>query len=259
MKPFPTEASPVFDGGLAIQNIAYLKIKALKKKMMDEHRLLLLKKKEKSKVRDVLARCRSVTLNRFFATRRSKKKKKVVKNKRLKKRKLRPWIYGRNEDERYFDTSFGQDIIDSKKKRFHMFKFNPISRKSLDLNPHKFFFYKMKKDPIYNSFLLEKVISAFATHGRHAKVRKVFYRIFLTDKYDYNIRTLYAVIGDLRPAYINVPVRMANRYYYAPIKASPMRSTMRAIRFFKKAVLSNKHEKSLEEKILAELENTFEF
>lgn len=231
---------------------------------MEDYRLLLQKKKEKSKIRDVLARCHSVTLNNFFAARRNKKikkfqQKKKIKKRGLKKRKLLPWIYGRNENERYFDTSFGQDIIDSKKKRFHMFKFNPISRKSLDLNPHKFFFYKMKKDPIYNSFLLEKVISAFATHGRHAKVRKVFYRIFLTDKYDYNIRTLYAVIGDLRPTYINVPVRMANRYYYAPIKASPMRSTMRAIRFFKKAVLSNKHEKSLEEKILAELENTFEF
>lgn len=193
---------------------------------------------------DSLVRAISITPNRIL------KKSKLV--------KVFPWKYGKNSDEKYIDVSFGQDIIDSKKRRFHMFKYNPVSQKSLDLNANKFFFHNMKRDPIYNSFLLEKVISAFATHGRRSKIRKVFYRIFLTDKHDYSISTLYAVIGALRPSHINVPVRMAARYYYAPIKASPMRSTMRAIRFFKMAVLSNTHEKSLEGKILCELEHTFE-
>lgn len=169
------------------------------------------------------------------------------------------WRYGKTADEKYIDVSFGQDIIDSKKRRFHMFKYNPVSQKSIDLNANKYFFHNMKRDPIYNSFLLEKVISAFAKHGRRSKIRNIFYRIFLTDKHDYSISTLYSVIGALRPTYINVPVRMAARYYYAPIKASPMRSTMRAIRFFKMAVMSNTHEKSLEEKILCELEYTFGF
>jgi ribosomal protein S7 len=169
------------------------------------------------------------------------------------------WNFGRNEDDRYMDASFGQDMVNSKKQRFNMFKYNPVSGKSLDLNPRKFFFYRLKKDPAYDSFLLEKIISAFSKHGRKSLVRKVFYRIFLSHKYRYNIYTLYSLIGALRPLYINVPVRMANRYYYAPIRASPMRSTMRAIRFFKMGVFANKHVSSLEAKILAELSNTFEF
>jgi len=236
-------STPLFDKGFSEskQLLAHWR-NEWRIKRKEQHRLARLRGKMPL---DSLVRPVSLTVNRVLG--------------RSKKFKPFPWKYGRNVDEKYFDTSFGQDMIDSKKRRFHMFKFNPISRKSIDLNPRKFFFYKMKKDPVYNSFLLEKIISVFSKHGRKSAVRKVFYKIFLTDKYDYNIQTLYSVIGDLRPLYINVPVRMANRYYYAPIRASPMRSTMRAIRFFKMAVLSNKHEKNLEGKILAELENTFEF
>ena len=140
-----------------------------------------------------------------------------------------------------------------------MFKYNPISRKSLDLSPNKFFFYKNRRDPIYASYLLEKIINVFSKHGRKSKVRKAFYNVFLDHKSDYDINALYSLVGALRPDYINVPVRKANRYYYAPIKSSPMRSAMRAVRFFKMAVMANKTEKSLEDKIITEFRNTYEF
>lgn len=166
---------------------------------------------------------------------------------------------GRNESEKYFDRNFSKDFVDVKKHRFHMIKYDYRTRLTTDQAPRRFFFYHLKKDPVFNSFLFEKIISSFTRHGKKEKIRKIFYRIFLTEKYGYSIQTLYWIIDTMRPSYINVPVRKGNRYYYAPIPASPLRSTLRAIRFFKMAVMAHKHEDSLEDKILLELEYIFEF
>lgn len=157
------------------------------------------------------------------------------------------------------NAEFSKDFIDNKKRRFNLFRYDPVTKITTDLAPKRFFFYHLKRDPVFDSFLFEKLISTFSRHGKKEKIRKVFYNVFLSHKTSYSMDTLYYVIDSLRPQYINVPVRAGPRYYYAPIKASPFRSTLRAIRFFKMAVLSHKDKKSLEEKILFELENIFEF
>eukprot|EP00456_Euglypha_rotunda_P053777 TRINITY_DN4342_c0_g1_i10.p1 TRINITY_DN4342_c0_g1~~TRINITY_DN4342_c0_g1_i10.p1 ORF type:complete len:463 (+),score=-28.29 TRINITY_DN4342_c0_g1_i10:192-1391(+) len=183
----------------------------------------------------------------------------LKKNKKSAQKLARHRVHGVTESERYFDTSFAKDFVDNKKRRFKLFRVDPATKITTDTRPKEFFFYTLKKDPIYDSFLLEKIISSFSKHGKKEKIRKVFYDIFLDTKAEFSIDTLYYVIDSLRPKYINVPVRAGPRYYYAPILASPFRSTLRAIRFFKMAVMSHKDKKSLHEKILFELENIFEF
>jgi len=57
----------------------------------------------------------------------------------------------------------------------------------------------------------------------------------------------------LRPKYLNVLARRGREVYRAPILASDTKSTMKAIRFFKQAVLSRTYEETLLGKIQGEM------
>lgn len=217
------------------------------------------------------------------------------------------WKYGKNLDEKYFDENAASDFITNKKSIKRLYKRISYSEKK-DLIPNKYFFYHHRRDPVYNSWLLEKVICVFFKHGKKEKMRKIFYNIFLTDKYNYSLDTLYAIIGMLRPKFLNVKIKrdeqmtgddeykkdsdnkkkdkrernyefdsrayqgrggVITRYksisqeefdekfakpQTAPIPASDLKSTIKAIHFFKKAVLDNRYEISFEDKILNELD-----
>ena len=126
--------------------------------------------------------------------------------------------------------------------RFNMFAM-------YDHKPKKFFFYNLNVDPFYASFLLNKVVNAFAKHGNKKKIRHLFYQLFLEEDSDFEIGMLFDLIESLKPSYINVPARRGRIVYKAPIAASDFRAVMKAIRFFKQAVMSRRTEDSLYLKI----------
>jgi len=63
----------------------------------------------------------------------------------------------------------------------------------------------------------------------------------------------------LRPGDINVAVRRGKLMLRVPIAASSVKSTMKAVRFFKLAALTRKYEKAFSDKILHELKEYFLF
>jgi len=90
--------------------------------------------------------------------------------------------------------------------------------------------------------------------GKKEKIRKIFYDLFAFYKdEDINLHSLYDIIDSLRPRYLNVLVRKGMEVYRVPIKASDLKSTQKAIRFFKLAVLSRRYEERLEDKIYDEI------
>ncbi len=121
-----------------------------------------------------------------------------------------------------------------------------------DRIPYKFFYLHYKCDPMFSSFLLDKIINTFTKHGdRKEKVRRLFYDIMRENGYTPD--TFYYVVETLRPRFINVIARRGREVYRAPITASRTKSIMKAIRFFKKAVMSRRYEKTFRQKIEAEL------
>jgi small subunit ribosomal protein S7 len=151
------------------------------------------------------------------------------------------------------DNILRDDYVINKKNLYSVIVWNKRKLAERDLNRSKFFYCRFAKDPIYDSFLLNKVINCFMRHGKKEKIRKIFYKIFLSDKSTYGIEALYGVIHALSPRYLNVVVRRGAEIYRAPILATPLKSTLKAIRFFKQAVLSRRYDKTLREKIENEL------
>lgn len=120
-----------------------------------------------------------------------------------------------------------------------------------DRVPFKYFYYYLRTDPLFGSYMLDKLINTFAKGGRKLVIRRLFYKIL--DDNQLSVDALYYIVETLRPTYLNVVARRGREIYRAPILASYHKSVMKAIKFFKKAVMSRSFEDSLEEKIANEI------
>lgn len=120
-----------------------------------------------------------------------------------------------------------------------------------DRIPYKYFHYHFRIDPAYSSFLLDKFINIFTKWGHKRKIRKIFYNVLR----DFNLPVdiFYYIVDSLSPSYLNVVVRQGTEVSTAPILASKTKSTMKAIKFFKRAVMDRISDGSLEEKITNEI------
>lgn len=131
------------------------------------------------------------------------------------------------------------------------------SRKIFIKSQAKFYYYYYRNDPLANSYLLNKIICVFSKGFNKILTRKAFYKLFFSSHSEFTVDFLYAMIDALKPKYINVKARRGREHYEAPIEASSVKSTMKAIKFFKKAVLSHGEEKTLYGKLKVELEKFF--
>lgn len=231
--------------------------------------------------------------------------------------------YGSGAKELYFNSGLPSDFITNKilvNGGSLQPKFLAQINSGDDLPLAKYTYYWHCVDPVYGSWLLEKLINVFFKHGKKERIRKVFNNIFLSNKYNYSIDTLYHIIGMLRVNFLNVKIKSAGylkarlkreeklaakrkatvlnpayqiskfvyrsrrgpaiirykgaysnlavdtpdakedahwRFGTAPMPASDLKSTIKAIHFFKRAVLDNKYEETFERKILCEIENIF--
>lgn len=104
--------------------------------------------------------------------------------------------------------------------------------------------------------MLDKLVNVFAKRGAHKKrIRRVFYNLITSGDEHVSLDAFYHVIECLKPRYLNVVARRGKIVYRAPILASNHKAVMKAIRFFKKAVMTHKQDRTLEEKIAREMEN----
>lgn len=122
-----------------------------------------------------------------------------------------------------------------------------------DRVPNKYFHFHLRADPLHRSFIIDKLINVFSTRANKKLVRKVFYTLFEHEWGSFSPDVFYYIIASLRPAYLNVVARRGRELYRAPILASDTKSTMKAIRFFKRAVMSRTVEDTLLAKIQAEV------
>jgi len=172
----------------------------------------------------------------------------------------KPFVFDKEIVESFaeanLDDGYLRDFIANKKRVNGYVVDRRVEMSTLDKMPKKYAFFSFRRDPIYNSALLEKVMNCFMRDGKKEKIRRIFYDMFTDEKNDYSIDSFYGIILALRPSYINVLVRRGAEVYRVPIKASPLKSTIRAIRFFKLAVLARVNEDTLEDKIRAEVHDS---
>jgi len=93
--------------------------------------------------------------------------------------------------------------------------------------------------------------------GVKKKTRRFFYRAVRKNREFLSVDGFYYIVKSLKPMHLNVKARRGRHVYTAPIAASSAKATMKAIKFFKKAVLSRKYEKNFFEKLDLELYEYF--
>jgi len=118
---------------------------------------------------------------------------------------------------------------------------------------NKYFHWHLRADPLFRSFFINKLISVFSKGGDKKKIRNIFYELFEAEEDYFSPDLMYYIIMSLRPKYLNVIARRGRDVYRAPILASDTKSVMKAIRFFKKAVMARTFENTLIEKIQGEI------
>jgi ribosomal protein S7 len=128
-----------------------------------------------------------------------------------------------------------------------------IARAKFDKIPQKFFFYNHNLDPLYGSFILNKVINAVSSKGKKKYIRNLFYNIISENRPDLSAAVIGFIIQSLKPSFLNVPVRRGKETYNAPIPASDLKATVKAIHFFVRGVYSHRYLDTLEEKIATEI------
>ena len=131
------------------------------------------------------------------------------------------------------------------------------NRKNFIKSSTKYYYYYYRNDPLSGSYFFDKIVSVFASRFNKKMVRKTFYKLFFEINSEFSINMLYFVIISLKPEYINVKVRRGREHYEAPILASESKSIIKAIKFFKKAVVARRYEESFYSKLRGELYDFF--
>jgi ribosomal protein S7 len=154
-----------------------------------------------------------------------------------------------------YDTSYLTEFIRQKKALLGFIvpdRRNPVLL-TFDKAPARFYYYHLKCDPLHRSFIINKIICAFSKGGDKKRIRNVFYELFDYEKEHLSPDAFYYIIMSLKPKYLNVLARRGREVYRAPILASSTKSTMKAIRFFKQAVMARTYEETLLGKIQGEM------
>lgn len=151
------------------------------------------------------------------------------------------------------EAKFVKDFIHNKKEVNGIIAFDPkLFGVKHDRVPLKYFHYNHAVDPVYGSFIFNKLINAFSKNGKKRKIRKLFYDIIEENRPDLSAGAFIHIIQSLKPAFINVKVRHGKLHSKAPIPASDVKATIKAIKFFKAAVYAHRHLDTLKEKIETE-------
>lgn len=154
------------------------------------------------------------------------------------------------------DIGYVEGFIKKKKEINRVTRLSYRSGIVSDRLPEKYGYLRTRVDPVYSSFIFNKIIDAFSKHGKKKYVRNIFYDL-ISDEINphckITIDTFYWVIQSLRPAQLNLKARRGRVVYTAPILASETKSIMKAIRFFKQSVLSRKEFTCLYDKVITEL------
>ena len=119
--------------------------------------------------------------------------------------------------------------------------------------PGKYFFFNHAVDPLFNSFVINKIISALSRGGDKKRARRVLYEWMRREKDFLSPDLLYYLVEYLRPTHLNVIARRGRDVYRAPIPASFTKSIMKGVRFFKNSVRARRYDKNFSLKLWNEL------
>jgi ribosomal protein S7 len=153
------------------------------------------------------------------------------------------------------DNEYLKEFVKQKKIVNKIIAFRRKGYSLHDHQPSKYSFMYLRADPIFRSFILDKFINVFMKSGKKKKIRNLLYRLFDTGRGAMTPNLFYKLVFDLKPSHLNVLARRGRIIYRAPIQASKTKGIMKAIKFFKTAVLAKKGEYSYYEKFEAEFFN----
>jgi ribosomal protein S7 len=152
------------------------------------------------------------------------------------------------------ENRLARAFVQNKKEVTGVIAFDPVKfNVKHDTVPNKYFFYYHAVDPVYSSFIINKVINVFSRGGNKKRVRNIFYDILRDNRPNLSASVIVFIIQSLKPSHLNVKVRKGREFYNAPIMASDLKATIRAIKFFRSAVYSHSHLNTLREKIETEI------
>lgn len=117
-----------------------------------------------------------------------------------------------------------------------------------------------KKDPVFDSWFLNKFINSFTTDGNKVKIEKVILKCFSLIKYKYKrnpLITYLIILQKIKPLITIKFIGFGNKRFSIPIPLSTIKQYKLSIKFIVNSIKQRK-ERTLKDKIILEFNNILE-